>query len=70
MKSNPVAALTRVPGVLTSLGDVAAPMAQSQPWLRQLTGTLPDAIPLLRASGEAATMIDHAQDTLRGLAPG
>ncbi|WP_291970861.1 phage tail protein [Candidatus Symbiopectobacterium sp.] len=70
MKSNPVAALTRVPGVLTSLGDVAAPLAQSQPWLRQLTGTLPDAIPLLRASGEAATMIDHAQDTLRGLAPG
>lgn len=70
MKSNPVAAFTRVPGVLGSLGNVAAPLAQSVPWLNQLTGQLPETIPLVRAAGEVAVMVNGARETLGGVRPG
>lgn len=64
MTDNPVAALTRIPGVLTSLGNVAEPLAKSIPALGALTSYLPETVQLARAAGESATFVKNAISAL------
>ncbi|MGX8941931.1 phage tail protein [Symbiopectobacterium sp. Eva_TO] len=70
MKTDPVAALTRVPGVINSLGEVATPLIQAQPLLAGLEAHFPAASSLTRAAGKVATTASQAKNTLGSLTPG
>lgn len=69
MKTDPVAALTGVPGVITSLGEVATPLIQAQPLLAGLEAHFPAASHLTRAAGKVATTASEAKNTLSALTP-
>ncbi|PHM24578.1 phage tail protein [Xenorhabdus ehlersii] len=64
MKGNPAVALTRVPGLFTGLNNIAGPLGKSYPAFKALGDTLPEAIQLTRATGQAATFINNAQASL------
>lgn len=44
MKDNPAVALTRVPGLMTGLGNVSGALGQSVPAFNALSESMPDAI--------------------------
>ncbi|MGV7963701.1 hypothetical protein QPK13_22315 [Photorhabdus tasmaniensis] len=64
MKDNPAVALTRVPGLLTGLNNIAGPLGKSYPAFQSLGDSLPDAIQLTRATGQAVTFVNNAQSSL------
>ncbi|MEK9496082.1 phage tail protein [Photorhabdus sp. P32] len=64
MKDNPTVALTRVPGLLTGLNNIVGPLGKSHPAFQSLGNSLPDAIQLTRATGQAATFVNNAQSSL------
>ncbi|WP_432719838.1 phage tail protein [Jeongeupia wiesaeckerbachi] len=66
LRNNPLAALGRVPGLMTGLGDAAAPLAKLAPALGGLTSQLPEAASLMRAGNNALSMITAAQGVLAG----
>lgn len=70
MKADPVAALTRVPRVINSLGEVASPLVQALPMLAGLEAHFPAASSLTRAAGKVATTVSQAKNTLGTLTPG
>jgi phage protein U len=70
MKADPVAALTRVPGVINSLSEVASPLIQALPMLSSLEAHFPAASHLTRAAGKVATTAAQAKNTLGTLTPG
>ncbi|WP_213759070.1 phage tail protein [Enterobacter hormaechei] len=67
MKDNPAVALTRVPGLMSGLGNVSGALGQSVPAFNALTESMPDAISLARATSDAATYVQQAQSSLRGV---
>ena len=49
MKDNPTVALTRVPGLMSGLGNVSGALGQSVPAFNALSESMPEAISLARA---------------------
>ena len=64
MKDNPAAALTRVPGLMSGLGNVSGALGQSVPAFNALSESMPDAVSLARATSDAATYVQQAQSSL------
>ena len=64
MKDNPAVALTRVPGLMSGLGNVSGALGQSVPAFNALSESMPDAISLARATSDAATYVQQAQSSL------
>ncbi|OHX10254.1 hypothetical protein BI347_20875 [Chromobacterium sphagni] len=64
LRSNPQAALGRVPGLLTNAKQAAAPLQKMLPSLNELSGQLPEAAVIARASSNALGAILSVQDTL------
>ena len=67
MKDNPTVALTRVPGLLSGLGNISGSLGSSVPAFNALADSMPDAISLARATGEAASYVQQAQSSLNGV---
>ena len=67
MKDNPAVALTRVPGLMSGLGNVSGALGQSVPAFNALSESMPDAISLARATSDAATYVQQAQSSLNGV---
>ncbi|HFV8917229.1 TPA: hypothetical protein ACIAEP_005794, partial [Escherichia coli] len=67
MKDNPVVALTRVPGLMSGLGNISGALGKSVPAFNALSESMPDAISLARTASEAATYIQQAQSALSGV---
>ncbi|WP_079900676.1 phage tail protein [Salmonella enterica] len=67
MKDNPAVALTRVPGLMSGLGNVSGALGQSVPAFNALSESMPDAISLARATSDAATYVQQAQSSLSGV---
>ncbi|HAM6769288.1 TPA: phage tail protein, partial [Escherichia coli] len=53
MKDNPVVALTRVPGLMSGLGNISGALGKSVPAFNALSESMPDAISLARTASEA-----------------
>ncbi|MFT8211446.1 MAG: phage tail protein [Symbiopectobacterium sp.] len=66
MKDNPAVALTRVPGLMSGLGNVSGALGQSVPAFNALSESMPEAISLARATSDAATYVQQAQSSLSG----
>lgn len=64
LADNPLAALGRVPGLLTSVKQVAGPLEKLSPTLSGLSGQLPDVSNMLRASDNALSAVRSAQGAL------
>ncbi|QOK96819.1 phage tail protein [Ralstonia pseudosolanacearum] len=64
LRDNPLAALGRVPGLLTGVKQVAGPLENLSPVLSGLTSQLPDAARLLRASDNALSAVRNGQSAL------
>ena len=67
MKDNPTVALTRVPGLLSGLGNISGSLGSSVPAFNALADSMPDAISLARATSEAASYVQQAQSSLNGV---
>lgn len=67
MKDNPAVALTRVPGLMSGLGNVSGALGQSVPAFNALSESMPDAVSLARATSDAATYVQQAQSSLNGV---
>lgn len=67
MKDNPVVALTRVPGLMSGLGNISGALGKSVPAFNALSESMPDAISLTRTASEAATYVQQAQSALSGV---
>ena len=67
MKDNPAVALTRVPGLMSGLGNVSGALGQSIPAFNALSESMPDAISLARTTSDAATYVQQAQSSLSGV---
>ncbi|CQT98528.1 methyl-accepting chemotaxis protein [Salmonella enterica subsp. enterica serovar Typhi] len=67
MKGNPVVALTRVPGLMSGLGNISGALGKSVPAFNALSESMPDAISLARTASEAATYVQQAQSALSGV---
>ena len=67
MKDNPAVALTRVPGLMSGLGNVSWALGQSVPAFNALSESMHDAISLARATSDAATYVQQAQSSLSGV---
>lgn len=67
MKDNPVVALTRVPGLMSGLGNISRALGKSVPAFNALSESMPDAISLARTASEAATYVQQAQSALSGV---
>jgi phage protein U len=70
LRSNPLAALGRVPGFLTNMKQVADPLAKLSPVLAGLNGKLPVAADILKAGNNALGMVRNAQQSLSGVNAG
>ncbi|MCT2386796.1 phage tail protein [Erwinia pyrifoliae] len=66
MKDNPTVALTRVPGLMSGLGNVSGVLGKSVPAFSALSESMPEAISLARATSDAATYVQQAQSSLSG----
>ncbi|ARU23677.1 hypothetical protein RSSE_c3294 [Ralstonia solanacearum] len=64
LRDNPLAALGRVPGLLTGVKQVAGPLESLSPALSGLTSQLPDAARILRASDNALSAVRNGQSAL------
>uniref|UniRef100_UPI0011BA9470 phage tail protein n=1 Tax=Salmonella enterica TaxID=28901 RepID=UPI0011BA9470 len=67
MKDNPVVALTRVPGLMSGLGNISGALGKSVPAFNALSESMPDAISLARTASEAVTYVQQAQSALSGV---
>ncbi|EFZ56237.1 hypothetical protein ECLT68_4651 [Escherichia coli LT-68] len=67
MKGNPVVALTRVPGLMSGLGNISGALGKSVPAFNALSESMPEAISLARTASEAATYVQQAQSALSGV---
>ncbi|HFG7809396.1 TPA: phage tail protein [Salmonella enterica subsp. enterica serovar Java] len=64
-KDNPVAAVSRIPGMITSLNNVTGPLEKAFPALSGLSAQLPEAARMARAGGQIVSLIDGGADTLK-----
>lgn len=64
LRDNPLAALGRVPSLLTGMKQVAGPLENLSPALASLTSQLPEAAGILRASNNALGAVRNAQGAL------
>lgn len=64
LRDNPLAALGRVPSLLTNLKQVAGPLEKLSPAVASLTSQLPEAAGILRASDNSLGAIRNAQGAL------
>jgi phage protein U len=64
LANNPAAALTRVPGLLRSVGQVVAPLSNIAPALASVSGTLADAAQLAQAGNRALSAVREASGAL------
>lgn len=67
MTTNPTVALTRIPGLMSQIGGVTAPLMSSIPALNAVKDTFPDAVRLARDTGQAATFVASARQSLAGV---
>ena len=67
MKGNPVVALTRVPGLMSGLGNISGSLGKSIPAFNALSESMPDAISLARTASEAVMCVQQAQSALSGV---
>lgn len=67
MKDNPTVALTRVPGLMSGLGNISGSLGSSIPAFNALAESMPEAITLARATSEAASYVQQAQSALNGV---
>ncbi|MCD1124999.1 phage tail protein [Jinshanibacter sp. LJY008] len=67
MKDNPTVALTRVPGLMSGLGNISGSLGSSIPAFNALAESMPDAVSLARSTGEAASYVQQAQSALNGV---
>lgn len=64
MKDNPAVALTRVPGLMSGLGSLSGALGKSFPAFSELASSMPDAVSLARATGDAVLYVRQAQSAL------
>lgn len=67
MATNPTVALTRIPGLMSQIGGVTAPLMSSIPALNAVKDTFPDAVRLARDTSQAATFVAAARQSLSGV---
>ncbi|KHS67353.1 phage tail protein [Pectobacterium brasiliense] len=67
MATNPTVALTRIPGLMSQIGGVTAPLTASIPALNAVKESFPDAVRLARDTGQAATFVAAARQSLAGV---
>ncbi|MEI7150872.1 phage tail protein [Pectobacterium carotovorum] len=67
MATNPTVALTRIPGLMSQIGGVTAPLTASIPALNAVKDAFPDAVRLARDTGQAATFVASARQSLAGV---
>ncbi|WP_171847157.1 phage tail protein [Enterobacter chengduensis] len=67
MKDNPTVALTRVPGLMSGLGNISGSLGSSIPAFNALAESMPEAVSLARATSEAASYVQQAQSSLNGV---
>lgn len=67
VKTNPVAAFSRVPAIMTSLGDVTGSLSKSIPALEGLSGILSEATTVARTAGSVVTTVDTAYQSVKML---
>ena len=67
MKDNPTVALTRVPGLMSGLGNISGSLGSSIPAFNSLAESMPEAVSLARATSEAASYVQQAQSSLNGV---
>ncbi|HHP9788396.1 TPA: phage tail protein [Escherichia coli] len=67
MKDNPTVALTRVPGLMSGLGNISGSLGSSIPAFNALAESMPEAVSLARSTGEAASYVQQAQSALNGV---
>lgn len=70
LRDNPLAALGRVPSLLTGMKQVAGPLENLSPTLASLTSQLPEAAGILRASNNALGAVRNAQGALSAVSAG
>lgn len=70
LRDNPLAALGRVPSLLTGMKQVAGPLENLSPALASLTSQLPEAAGILRASNNALGAVRNAQGALSAVSAG
>ena len=70
LRDNPLAALGRVPSLLTGMKQVAGPLENLSPSLARLTSQLPEAAGILRASNNALGAVRNAQGALSAVSAG
>lgn len=70
LRDNPLAALGRVPSLLTGMKQVAGPLEKLSPSLASLTSQLPEAAGILRASNNALGAVRNAQGALSAVSAG
>ena len=70
LRDNPLAALGRVPSLLTGMKQVAGPLENLSPTLASLTSQLPEASSILRASNNALGAVRNAQGALSAVSAG
>lgn len=70
LRDNPLAALGRVPSLLTGMKQVAGPLENLSPTLASLTSQLPEASGILRASDNALGAVRNAQGALSAVSAG
>lgn len=70
LRDNPLAALGRVPSLLTNMKQVAGPLEKLSPTLASLTSQLPEASSILRASNNALGAVRNAQGALSAVSAG
>ncbi|HIB1401453.1 TPA: phage tail protein [Salmonella enterica subsp. enterica serovar Muenchen] len=66
-KNNPVAAISRVPGMITSLNNVTGPLEKAFPALTGLSAQLPEAARMARAGSQIISAVSSGSDTLKRL---
>lgn len=60
-----ITAISRVPGMITSLNNVTGPLEKAFPALSGLSAQLPEAARMARAGSQIASLIDGGADTLK-----
>lgn len=70
LRDNPLAALSRVPGLLTGMRQVAGPLENLSPTLAGLSGQMSEAAAIVRASDNALAAVRNAQGALSAVDAG
>ncbi|MDO5940645.1 phage tail protein [Burkholderia cepacia] len=70
LRDNPLAALGRVPSLLTGVKQVSGPLEKLSPTLAGLSSQLPEAASILRASDNALSAVRNGQGALSAVSSG